>query len=335
MSYLESKRGTTMKVIVFGTGDISHVFMESLESFKDLVVIGVYHRDISKAKKFAKRYDIQYSFDDVDEALACDSDVIYNALPNSFHYLISLQAIKANKHVIIEKPITSNIFELKELISCADSKGVKVFEVNRINYNELAIRIKDEIHKIYPVRLTNVTYCKVSRKYKQYLNGDIPNVFSLDYSGGALYDLGVYGIHLAIFLFGTPNDVEYRCVKLASGADGCGSLTLGYNEHLLTISISKISNGNCFVEIQGEGGTIVSKYPPTLMADFNIQTFNEDVLIRQHSLEGSFKRFIDRCLSIIKSNNEIEYRELLVQSLNVMDILTKARASASITFSSD
>ena len=53
------------------------------------------------------------------------------------------------------------------------------------------------------------SYAKYSLKMPELLAGNTPNIFSADFSGGALMDLGVYAVYAAIGLIGAPHTARY------------------------------------------------------------------------------------------------------------------------------
>ena len=92
--------------------------------FPDIEVVGVAARDINRAKKFATKYNVPNVFGSYEELIHDDSiDAIYNPLPNSHHAYWSIQALRAGKHVLCEKPIASNTKEAVEMQRVAKEEG--------------------------------------------------------------------------------------------------------------------------------------------------------------------------------------------------------------------
>ena len=117
--------------------------------------------------------------------------------------------------------------------------------------------IKEHIKDIAPIRMVTINFCKYSRKYDDFLAGKNPNVFSDEFSGGALMDLGVYGIHLISALFGTPSEVTYIAHQLPNTVDTSGVLTLEYEGMISSITQSKNSKSDPKIVIQGEKGSLI------------------------------------------------------------------------------
>lgn len=323
------------KICILGTGDISHEFIKQVLTIEKNISLGVYHRERLKAIKFAQLYELNHVYSTIKEVCESDMSVVYNALPNSLHYQTSVELLKSKKHVIVEKPITSNLKELQHLVKLANDNHVMIIEVNRVQYNEGYQFIKHQISTISPVRLIHINYCKVSRKYVQFKSGIPMNTFSLEYSGGALYDLGVYGLQFVVGLLGMPDYADYKCIKLEGGVDGCGTVTLSYKQQVVSIVISKITNGRKGIEIQGESGTIISDFPPSILSCVYVKGINEENEIKFSHEQNPFKSFIENALNIIQNNQTKQYHQLVQYSDNTMRLLEELRRSADIVFNCD
>ena len=98
-----------MKLGILGTGMIVKDFMRTIKevNLEKVYVLGT-EATREETENLVKDNQLDGTYYDYDELLASDVDTIYVALPNHLHYAFSKKALEANKHVIIEKPITSN-----------------------------------------------------------------------------------------------------------------------------------------------------------------------------------------------------------------------------------
>lgn len=324
-----------MQIGILGTGDISHAFIQALPSQPYVQITAVYHRELKKALSFAARYKIPQAFDSIDQLLAADVDCIYIGLPNSLHYKAAMQCMQAGKHVLIEKPVTSNVAELQNIFRFARQQNVFALEVNRVVFLENYDFIRKTLPQLGAHTLMDLSYCKRSRRYDDYLAGKNPNVFSLDFSGGALYDLGVYGIHFVCGLLGAPQSMEYHCLKLESGVDGMGVMTLTYPSCIAVIHVSKVSgapaNG---VHIEGENGIITSRFPPSVLETVAFSQPHGETQTVSQAGDG-FSAFLENALRIILEQDTCAYQHLCEQTLLVARLMQQAREQCGIVFSSD
>jgi predicted dehydrogenase len=109
----------------------------------EVTVTAVAARDPARARQFAARHGIAAVHDSY-EALLADPDVdaVYNPLPNSLHAPWTLRAIAAGKHVLCEKPFTSNEAEAAEVADAARSAGLVVMEAFHYRHHPLARRMR-------------------------------------------------------------------------------------------------------------------------------------------------------------------------------------------------
>jgi len=175
-------------------------------------VTAVAARDRGRAEKFARKYGIAKVHDDYDALLADpEIDAIYNPLPNNLHAEWTLCALDAGKHVLCEKPFTSNAMEAERVHQAAERSDRIVMEAFHYRYHPLAQRLRDlvESGELGRVRFIETWMC-----IPLPLPGDIR--YRLDLAGGATMDTGCYAIHLARTIAGEEPIVVSARAKLAS-----------------------------------------------------------------------------------------------------------------------
>lgn len=247
-----------IRFATIGTNFVVEWFLKCTEQVEDLQYNGTYSRNIEKAEQFAKEHNGNLVFDDLEKlAKSKDIDAVYIASPNSLHYEQAKLMIKNNKHVLIEKTITSNLRELDELCQLAKENNVVIMEAMRSVHSPGFFAIKDAVKKIEPVRRVEFQYCQYSSRYDKYKNGIIENAFNPAFSNGALTDIGVYCVHPLVKLFGMPNEIKATATILPDSIDGQGTITCLYDGMIADISYSKITNGRIPSQIQGEKGTLL------------------------------------------------------------------------------
>ncbi|MCM3569168.1 Gfo/Idh/MocA family protein [Neobacillus mesonae] len=317
-----------------GTGWITESFIQAAQESKDLRLAGVYSRSDEKAKKLAETYHAQHYYTNIEE-LACNPeiDVVYIASPNSVHFSQTLVFLKNKKHVICEKPIFSNMTEWEEAYRTAEENGVYLLEAIRNIHTPNFKILKDHLHMAGKVRSTMLSYIQYSSRYDLFLKGEEPNVFSTRYSGGALVDLGVYPLFLAVALFGEPEKAAYHPVLLRNGVDGSGTLVLSYDGFVCTILCSKVSHSMLPCEIHGEKGTFVLEdaAPISEITFYDSHTKEAQVL----SVEQEAKDMVYECKDfarIIETKDTDEYKSLKNLSKAVLRITEEVRRENGIVF---
>lgn len=249
---------TMVRFGIIGTNWITDSMIEAALQVDGFQLTAIYSRTEERAKEFAKKHGISFIFTDIEEMAASDAlDAVYIASPNSFHAKQTLSFLNRGKHVLCEKPMTSNPAELEVLIEAARKNQVVLMEALKTTLLPNFQAIQENIHKIGQIRRYDASFCKYSSRYDRYREGSVLNAFNPIFSNGSLMDLGVYCLYPMVVLFGEPKSVKANAVMLESGVDGSGSLLLQYEDFEAVVTHSKIINAYRSSEIQGEEGTII------------------------------------------------------------------------------
>ena len=175
---------------IIGLGNIANKFAKTLNEMNECLY-AVASRDIAKAKEFSEKYNSVKYYGSYDELYNDPNiDIIYIATPNNYHFINSLDSLKHNKHVICEKPFTTNPNEAKELYDLAKEKNLFIMEALWIeflpSYRKIKEIIKDGI--IGEIKDISVSYgfdTNPDRKKRK---------FDSNLAGGALLDIGIYNL---------------------------------------------------------------------------------------------------------------------------------------------
>jgi predicted dehydrogenase len=152
------------------------------------VLAAIASRDLSKAKALAERFGARHAFGSYEDLLSSDEvDGVYIPLPTSQHVEWAAKAIKAGKHVLVEKPLALDAKDIAPLIKLRDARKVLVCEAFMVIYHPQWIKVRDLIASGAIGRLRHV------QGAFSYYNVDPKNMRNqLDLGGGALPDIGVY-----------------------------------------------------------------------------------------------------------------------------------------------
>ena len=243
---------------IIGTSCISDKFVEALKTIKKCKVTAVYSRSVEKGDYFATKHDIKTIYLSLEEMAESQKvDAVYIASPNGLHPSQAIKMMENGKHVICEKAIAPTVKELDEMIKTAKENNVVLMEAMRPTLNPNFNIIKESLEKIGPVRGITASYCQYSSRYDNLKKGELTNIFDPKFSGGALYDIGVYPLYFTIGMFGIPDEYIGGNYLVSSGADGYGNIILKYNDKIASITYSKITDSKLPSEIQGEKGSII------------------------------------------------------------------------------
>jgi predicted dehydrogenase len=323
-----------MKFATIGTSWITEAFITAARETNVFEPAAVYSRSEEKAKEFAARNGIALYFDDLEKIAQHEEiEAVYIASPNSMHFKHAKIFLENGKHVICEKPMFSNVKELDEAFKIAEQNGVFLMEAIRNVHSPNFKILQDNLEKIGKIRSALLHYLQYSSRYDAFLHGEVANIFSPKFSGGALVDLGVYPISVAVALFGEPKEIHYTPVMLSSGVDGSGTLIMQYDEFVCTVLCSKISQSHIPSEIHGEKGTLVVDHvAPINSIQFVENKTRQSVEVAEEQSKNDMKYEIEEFVRMVKEKDYKAYEEYKKWSRAVLMITEKARRQNGILF---
>ena len=326
-----------MKLGIVGSGMIVQEFLPSLVQLEGLEIVGIQgtKKSIGKVEEICVKYGISKFTDDFNKLCEFGIDTVYIAVPNFLHFEYCKKALEKGLNVIVEKPMTTNYRQAKELSDLAKEKKLFLFEAITTLYFENYKKIKDWIGKIGDVKLVQSQYSQYSSRYDAFKMGEILPVFDPEKAGGALMDLGLYNLHYVLGLFGKPENVKYYA-NIERNIDTSGVLMIEYKNFNAMCVCAKDSEGKRIGVIQGSEGRIVSEEAPSLVGKVTLNMYDGTT----ESFDDGFSK--DRVVPEFKafiravSENDLEfcYRQL-EKSLLISKVQTKARLEAGIRFPQD
>ncbi|KPH77641.1 hypothetical protein AFL42_03135 [Oceanobacillus caeni] len=315
-----------MSYSTIGTSWITESFIEAVNLTGKAVLSSVYSRTEDGAKSFATKNGADRWYIELDEMLKENTDFVYIASPNTLHFEHIIKVIKAKKHVFCEKPMALTEEQLQIISGLAEEENVFVFEGYRHLYSPNYEIFKNTVEKIGSVRSCVLHFNQYSSRYDALKEGKKPNVFSKEFAGGALTDLGVYPLSMAIDMFGEPSNLDYYPVMLDNGVDGSGTLVLDYRSFVVTILCSKITQAIMPSEIQGEEGTITIDHIAPIRKisyyDRKNKQMNE-LAVEQEEQDMVYEA--EAFIQMISEGNDTTYKQALERSKIVVKALEAAR----------
>jgi len=208
---LKSGSGRTVKYAVVGLGHIAQVAM--LPAFahatRNSRLVALVSDDRAKRRLLSQRYRVEttYAYEDY-EACLQQVDAVYIALPNALHAEYTVRAANAGVHVLCEKPMAVTVDECQRMIEACRKHRVKLMIAYRLHFEEINLNAVDLVRRgrIGRPKFFNSSFALTVRP------NDIRTKTSL--GGGTLYDIGVYCINAARYLFrAEPKEVMAMSVN--------------------------------------------------------------------------------------------------------------------------
>ncbi len=216
--------------------------------------------DPIKLEKLSKKYKapFTFSYELYDQYLASgEIDAVYIALPNSMHRDFAIRAAKAGIHILCEKPLAVTEADCEAMIRAADENKVKLMTAYRLHFekaNMTSVKIAQS-GKLGDLRIFNSVFSM------QVKAGDIRLQHVL--GGGTLYDIGIYCINAARYLFrAEPVEVIAKSAnkgeKRFSEVDEMTSVIMKFpGERLASFTTSFGAANMSSYQVIGTKGTLV------------------------------------------------------------------------------
>jgi UDP-N-acetyl-2-amino-2-deoxyglucuronate dehydrogenase len=161
-------------------------------------------RDLARAQDFTRRFAGEAAFAGLEAAIA-DPRVhaVILALPHHLHAESALAALRAGKHVLVEKPIALSVEEGQDVVRAADDRGLCLAVAEQYRLSPLVQTTRrlirqGELGRVNLVRASAVVQYRPNQPWK--LNRDTTG-------GGVLIDVAIHHIDVLRFWFGEPEEV--------------------------------------------------------------------------------------------------------------------------------
>jgi D-xylose 1-dehydrogenase (NADP+, D-xylono-1,5-lactone-forming) len=254
------------------TARINRALMTPLRNSQRNHLLGVASRSEERAVEYAAEWEIPRAYGTYQALLDDpDIDIIYISLPNSLHHHWSVEAARAGKNVLCEKPLALSVEEVDSIAEAARMHGVTVAEAFMYRHHPQTLRIQEMVGQ---GELGDVRYVRGSFSFPLQDPEDVR--LSPHLGGGAIWDLGCYPISYIRTIFGDqPQTVYGEMTPSESGVDQTFIGQLRFSgERYGQFECSFSGPDHWEMEIIGSRGVlfIPSPFKPS---------FNNHVLLRQ------------------------------------------------------
>lgn len=192
-----------IKFGLLGAGYIANRHAEHITAHEGAEVTAVYDIQPERAQALAEKWGAK-SYTSAEEFFAASTDIISVCTPNGLHAEGAIDAMKAGKHALVEKPMALTTAECEQMIDISMKTDRKLFVVKQNRYNPPVQALKklideNKLGKILAVQVN----CFWNRNEKYYLNSDWKGTARLD--GGTLFTQFSHFVDIFYYLFG---DIE-------------------------------------------------------------------------------------------------------------------------------
>jgi predicted dehydrogenase len=199
---------------IIGAANITDkAVIEPAKAIDEVELVGIAARDPARAEALARRTGMERVYPTYADLIADTSlDAVYIPLANSLHAEWTVAALEAGRHVLCEKPLTSNAPQAETVVETAQRCGRVMMEAFHWRYHPVAYRMIELSHQIGTLQ-----------RVEAHFNARIPsdNVrFQYELAGGGFMDLGCYCVHMVRTVVGSePEVLRAEAVEGPPGID--------------------------------------------------------------------------------------------------------------------
>ena len=184
-----------LRIAFLGCGFITQVHSRHLRSFRRDISCGYASRDAAKAEDFRLRYGGEKSYADYAAAIHDPAvDAVVVAVPPKFHLDLTLRALDAGKHVLVEKPAFPRMEDYRRVRDARDRVKRVVLVGENDHYKPLAVSLRTLIAEGIVGELVFAHFTTIAKRLKS--ADDWRNDESMA-GGDAFFEEGIHWLHFA------------------------------------------------------------------------------------------------------------------------------------------
>lgn len=189
---------------VIGAGSISAMHLQSYAANPQVRLVAVHDKNLQRAQERAEKYGIDHAYSTLDELL---NDPAVEAVSictwNDSHAELTMAALEAGKHVLVEKPLSMSVKEAEAIEAAVERTGkfLQVGFVRRFSSNAKLLKEfvdADDLGEIYYAKATNIR--RIGNPGGWFAD-------SQRSGGGPLIDIGVHVLDLCWYMMGSPKPI--------------------------------------------------------------------------------------------------------------------------------
>ncbi len=276
---------------IFGLGMIAEFHAQAIAGLKGARLVGVASRTAAKTQAFAAKHGGVFAGSTIEELVARpDLDVVCITTSSGAHLEPALAAIRAGKHVVIEKPIEITPDRVDAILRAAAEAKVRVAPIFQGRFGEGARAAKAAIDAGRLGRLVLASAYVKWHRTADYYTGTRGQL-AVD-GGGALMVQAIHAVDLLQWFAGLPTEVfAWSARRVHTGIEGEDTVSgsLRYADGALGVieaTTAPWPGWQRRIEICGENGSIVLENDHLVRWEFRMPQ-PEDEAIRATRIDGA------------------------------------------------
>ena len=317
---------------IIGAGDIARRLSRCFPAAPHNVGYAIASRSAERAAAFAREFDFPVVHSSY-EALVADPnvDAVYVATTHPQHLSHGQLALRAGKATLCEKPFTVNAGEARALIATARESGVFLMEAM---WTRFFPAYQQMLAWLRAGEIGALTYLSAEIGFRSGVEPE-SRLFDPALAGGALLDVGVYPVALALDCFGgKPERISALAHIGATGVDERVALQFGYaGGAICSLRCSIRDELAGAAHLLGERGTITMTAPWWACQRLTLRRDGQDEVVRDFpAVAEGYEYQLEEFARLLRAGERESARMTLAESLAIMETLDAVRAEIGLRF---
>lgn len=319
-----------MKIGILGCGAMAETFAETLRQMKEVECWAAASRTLERAEEFAEKYGFEKAYGSYEELCSDpEAELIYIATPHSSHYENMELCIRHKKPVLCEKAFTVNADEAEKIKALSEQENVFTAEAIWTRYMPSRRMIQEIIDSGV---IGNVSALTANLSYPITHK---ERIMRSELAGGALLDIGVYGLNFALMHFGTDIErIESSVQMTDTGVDAMESITIFFRNGRMAVLTHDIYGRSDRKGIfYGEKGYIIVE---NINNPQSISVYDtEDRLIQRTEVPEQISGYeyeVLECMEAVRAGERESRSMPLADSVTVMKIMDQLRGQWGLVY---
>ena len=322
-----------LRIGVIGLGWFGEIHCDAIIGTPSLELASLCTRTEGRLNELGKKYGVKKLHKDYKDMLA-DPDIDAVSITTMWdqHTDITIDALKAGKHVLLEKPFTVNAREAKEVIDAAKSMNVFIMEAMWTRFLPVQSAIQEVIKNGLIGRPRYIV-----AEHSQELTSK-PRLWDPELGGGTLLDLGIYPLNFIVRILGVPSKVTAKAHLTTDKVDESLSAILEYpSDAMATFFSSMSATGPANASILGSTGRIDLDY--RLLEQTTFRVYNNDAeIIHSYSEEilGTGRQYqaieVERCINAGQNESPTMSHK---DTIDILTLTDEMRSQVGVSYKND
>ncbi len=318
---------------IIGLGKIAKKFATDIQVVDQANLYAVASRSQEKATTFKEEFGAIHAFGSYEALLNCAGlDAVYIATPHVFHYENTMMCLEASLPVLCEKPFAMNQAQVKSMIAKAKAENLFLMEALWTSCLPSTLEAKKIIEQ---GELGEIISIRADFGFKAPVDLDA-RLYNRSLGGGALLDIGIYPVFLALMILGYPQKITAVAKLGKTAVDEEIGIILEYEQGAMShLHATILTKTKTEAFIYGTKGTLHLHerwFTPTTMTLTLFEDENQPRTIDFNSTSGGFEYEIaeaSRCL--IEGKKESDLMPLS-QSWKLIQLLDAVRSKIGLVY---